>query len=49
MVKKTKKAAINQKNNDDKCFQYAITVTLTMNKLKITHKEYQKLTLLLSI
>ena len=28
MVKKNKKAAINPKNNDDKCFQYSITVVL---------------------
>ena len=27
MVKK-KKAIINPKNNDDKCFQYTLTVTL---------------------
>ena len=25
---KNKKATINPKNNDDKCFQYALTVTL---------------------
>ena len=26
--KNNKKAAINPKNNDDKCFQYSITLTL---------------------
>ena len=44
---KNKKATINLKNNDDKCFQYALAVTLIMNKLKRILKEYQKLGLLL--
>ena len=41
---KSKKATINPKNNDDKCFQYALTVALNYEKFK---KEYQKLSLLL--
>ena len=31
---KTKKTAINPKNNDDKCFQYAITVALNHEQIK---------------
>ena len=31
---KNKKAAINPKNNDDKCFQYALTVALDYEKVK---------------
>ena len=42
---KNKKATINPKNNDDKCFQYALTVALNY-ETKID-KEYQKLSLLL--
>ena len=30
---KTKKATINSKNNDDKCFQYAVTVALNYEKI----------------
>ena len=41
-----KKATINPKNNDDKCFQYALTVALNYEQIK---KEYQKLSLLLII
>ena len=29
-----KKAAINTKTNDDKCFQYALTVALNYNNIK---------------
>ena len=43
---KDKKSTINPKNNDDKCFQYAITLALILKKLKKTHKEYLKLNLL---
>ena len=35
---KQKKATINQKNDDDKCFQYAITVALNREKIK-SHPE----------
>ena len=31
---KNKKATINPKNNDDKCFQYALTVALNYEKFK---------------
>ena len=31
---KNKKATINLKNNDDKCFQYASTVALNYQKIK---------------
>ena len=31
---KNKKATINPKNNDDKCFQYALTVALNYEKIK---------------
>ena len=42
---KDKKSTINPKNND-KCFQYAITLALNLDKIKKTHKEYLKLNLL---
>ena len=45
---KNKKATINPKNKDFKCFQYALTVALNYEKnIKKIHKEYQKLSLLL--
>ena len=44
---KNKKATINPKNNDDKCFQYALTLALNYEQLKKILKEYQKLSLLL--
>ena len=31
---KTKNATINTKNNNDKCFQYAITVALSHEQIK---------------
>ena len=31
---KNKKATINPKNNDDKCFQYALTVAINYEKIK---------------
>ena len=31
---KNKKATINSKKNDDKCFQYALTVPLTYEQIK---------------
>ena len=33
MVKKNKKPTINPKNNDDKCFQYAVTLALNLNEI----------------
>ena len=41
-----KKSTINPINNDDKCFQYAVTLALNLDKLEKIHKEYLKLTLL---
>ena len=31
---KDKKSTINPKNNDDKCFQYAVTLALNLNRIK---------------
>ena len=31
---KDKKSTINPKNNDDKCFQYAVTIALNLDKIK---------------
>ena len=31
---KDKKSTINPKNNDDKCFQYAVTLALNLDKIK---------------
>ena len=36
---KNKKPTINLKNNNDKCFQYAITVELNYDQIKKIHKE----------
>ena len=45
---KDKKCCINQKNNDNKCFQYAATLALNINSIN-KHQEYQKLNPLLII
>ena len=34
---KDKKSIINPKNNDNKCFQYAITLALNLDKIKKKH------------
>ena len=44
---KNKNATIYSKNNDDKCFQYALTVALNYQNIKKIQKQYQKLSLLL--
>ena len=44
---KAKKATINPKNSGEKCFQYALTVALNYEQIKIIQKEYQRLSLLL--
>ena len=44
---KNKKATINIKTMDDKCFQYTLTVALNYEQLKTIQKEYQRLNLLL--
>ena len=43
-----KKTTINLKNNDDKCFQYAITAPLNYEQNKAILKQYKKLSLLLN-
>ena len=42
---KNKKATTDPRNNDDKYFQYAITVALNHEQIKKIHKKYQKLSL----
>ena len=37
---KNKKATINSKNEDDKCFQYAATVTLNSEKIKCNPERF---------
>ena len=44
---KNKKATINLKNNDDKCFEYALTVAINYETSKAIQKGYQKLSFLL--
>ena len=46
---KNKKATINPKNNDDECFQYALTVALNYGKNKKDLQRYQKLSFFLSM
>ena len=46
---KDKKCTINQKNNYNKCFQYAKTLALNFNNIDKHHQEYQKLNPLLII
>ena len=36
---KNKKATINSKNNDNKCFQYAVTMALNIKIIKTIQKE----------
>ena len=44
---KDKKSTINPINNNDKCFQYAVTLALNLDKIKKkTHKKHLKLNLL---
>ena len=40
-----KKCTINPQNDDNKCFQYAVTLFYTIKKLVGIHLEYQKLSL----
>ena len=44
---KNKKATINPENNDDNCFQYALTVALNYQNIEKILKKYRKLNLLL--
>ena len=45
---KKKKSTVNQKNNDNKCFQYATTLALNFNKIN-KNPQYQELNPLLRI
>ena len=40
---KNKKATINPKNNDDKCFQYALTVALNYEQIKKDSQRISKI------
>ena len=40
---KNKKATINPKNNDDKCFQYALAVALSYEQIKIHQDRTSKI------
>ena len=40
---KNKKTTINLKNNDDKCFQYALTVALNYEQIKKDPQEISKI------
>ena len=42
---KDKKSIINPENNDNKCFQYAVTLALNLDKIKKKNKECLKLNL----
>ena len=39
---KNKKATINSKSNDDKCFQYALTIALNYQNIKKNRKNIKK-------
>ena len=43
---KKKTATIKPKNNDDTCFQYAVTAVLSHENIVKDHKDFQKLSLL---
>ena len=45
---KKKKATINPKNNDEKCFQYALTVALNYQNIKNNPERITKLNSLLT-
>ena len=40
---KDKKSTINPKNNDDKCFQYAVTLALNLDKIKKAPQRVSKI------
>ena len=44
---KNKKVTMNLKNNNNNCFQYALTVSLNYQNIKKDPQKYQKLNLLL--
>ena len=45
---KNKKATINPKNNDDKCFQYTTIVALNYNELEYNPERVSNILLLIS-
>ena len=44
---KDKKSTINPKNNDDKCFQYAVTLALNLDKIKKDPQRMSKIKLII--
>ena len=40
---KNKKSTINPKNNDDKCFQYAVSLALNLDKIKKDSQRISKI------
>ena len=44
---KGKKSTVNQKNNENKCFQYAVTLALNIDKIKDHPERISKIKLLL--
>ena len=40
---KDKKSTINPKNNDNKCFQYAVTLALNLDRIKKNHQRISKI------
>ena len=40
---KDKKSTINPKTNDNKCFQYAVTLALNLDKIKIDSQRISKI------
>ena len=48
MIEKQKKATINSKNNDDKCFQYAVTATLNHEQIKKNPHRISKIKLFIN-
>ena len=45
---KNKNATINPKNNDDKCFQYALTVALNHEQIKSQPERISKIKLFIN-
>ena len=45
---KNKKSTINPKNNDDKCFQYAVTLALNLDKIEKDPQRVSKIKYLLA-
>ena len=45
---KKKKATINSKNKDDKCFQYAVTVTLNDKEIRCNPERFSHIKLFIN-